>query len=248
MLFCCSNEKTKTYLQSNEAPVNCGCYLCFTCIGAMESDCRIPMSCLRPRILALHALFWGLVSLRWEITDDLQHVDLSFALLCTWKEALSMDCCLFVYNFFLECLEQLFLVMRRPQVNRDTFCIQKWFVLCCVGFNESFLPFQKQNLIMITSWITLKDISMQYIYNTHNVTEKQTSLGCNKTCRLQLGFFTLLMIRCILSSSSTVNWNSFWLFISLWFMEHFKKELKLGGALCRWLRWTGLMILCRELV
>ncbi|KAA0710386.1 Protein JTB [Triplophysa tibetana] len=30
----------------------------------MESDCRIPMSCLRPRILALHALFWGLVSLR----------------------------------------------------------------------------------------------------------------------------------------------------------------------------------------
>ncbi|XP_065147454.1 protein JTB [Paramisgurnus dabryanus] len=34
------------------------------CIGAMESDCRIPMSCLRPRILALHALFWGLVSLR----------------------------------------------------------------------------------------------------------------------------------------------------------------------------------------
>ncbi|KAI2652855.1 Protein JTB [Labeo rohita] len=31
---------------------------------AMESDCRIPMACLRPRILALHALFWGLVSLR----------------------------------------------------------------------------------------------------------------------------------------------------------------------------------------
>ncbi|XP_030644919.1 protein JTB [Chanos chanos] len=30
----------------------------------MESDCRIPMSCLRPRILALHALFWGLVSLK----------------------------------------------------------------------------------------------------------------------------------------------------------------------------------------
>ncbi|XP_059412358.1 protein JTB [Carassius carassius] len=30
----------------------------------MESDCRIPMACLRPRILALHALFWGLVSLR----------------------------------------------------------------------------------------------------------------------------------------------------------------------------------------
>ncbi|NP_001038409.1 protein JTB [Danio rerio] len=34
------------------------------CIRVMESDCRIPMSCLRPRILALHALFWGLVSLR----------------------------------------------------------------------------------------------------------------------------------------------------------------------------------------
>ncbi|XP_062343349.1 protein JTB isoform X2 [Osmerus eperlanus] len=33
-------------------------------MGRMESDCRIPMSCLRPRILALHALFWGLVSLR----------------------------------------------------------------------------------------------------------------------------------------------------------------------------------------
>ncbi|XP_053349476.1 protein JTB isoform X1 [Clarias gariepinus] len=30
----------------------------------MESDCRIPMSCLRPRVLVLHALFWGLVSLR----------------------------------------------------------------------------------------------------------------------------------------------------------------------------------------
>ncbi|XP_076864983.1 protein JTB isoform X2 [Brachyhypopomus gauderio] len=30
----------------------------------MESDCRIPVSCLRPRVLALHALFWGLVSLR----------------------------------------------------------------------------------------------------------------------------------------------------------------------------------------
>lgn len=30
----------------------------------MESDCRIPMLCLRPRVLALHALFWGLVSLR----------------------------------------------------------------------------------------------------------------------------------------------------------------------------------------
>ncbi|XP_036827142.1 protein JTB-like isoform X1 [Oncorhynchus mykiss] len=33
-------------------------------MGRMESDCRIPMSCLRPRILALHALFWVLVSLR----------------------------------------------------------------------------------------------------------------------------------------------------------------------------------------
>ncbi|KAK3511700.1 hypothetical protein QTP70_014533 [Hemibagrus guttatus] len=30
----------------------------------MESDCRIPMSCLRPRVLVLHALFWGLVCLR----------------------------------------------------------------------------------------------------------------------------------------------------------------------------------------
>ncbi|XP_017310659.1 protein JTB isoform X2 [Ictalurus punctatus] len=30
----------------------------------MESDCRIPMSCLRPRVLVLHILFWGLVSLR----------------------------------------------------------------------------------------------------------------------------------------------------------------------------------------
>ncbi|XP_007245710.2 protein JTB [Astyanax mexicanus] len=30
----------------------------------MESDCRIPMACLRPKVLALHALFWGLVSLR----------------------------------------------------------------------------------------------------------------------------------------------------------------------------------------
>ncbi|KAM4630581.1 protein JTB isoform 1-T1 [Polymixia lowei] len=30
----------------------------------MESDCRIPMACFRPRVLALHALFWGLVSLR----------------------------------------------------------------------------------------------------------------------------------------------------------------------------------------
>ncbi|XP_030202604.1 protein JTB isoform X2 [Gadus morhua] len=30
----------------------------------MESDCRIPMACFRPRALALHALFWGLVSLR----------------------------------------------------------------------------------------------------------------------------------------------------------------------------------------
>nr|XP_046183333.1 protein JTB-like isoform X2 [Oncorhynchus gorbuscha] len=33
-------------------------------MGRMESDCRIPMLCLRPRVLALHALFWGLVSLR----------------------------------------------------------------------------------------------------------------------------------------------------------------------------------------
>ncbi|KAF7691222.1 protein JTB [Silurus meridionalis] len=30
----------------------------------MESDCRIPMSCLRPRVLVLHAVFWGLVCLR----------------------------------------------------------------------------------------------------------------------------------------------------------------------------------------
>ncbi|XP_062385479.1 protein JTB isoform X1 [Sardina pilchardus] len=30
----------------------------------MESDCRIPTTCCRPRILVLHALFWGLVSLR----------------------------------------------------------------------------------------------------------------------------------------------------------------------------------------
>ncbi|KAF7648852.1 hypothetical protein LDENG_00150650 [Lucifuga dentata] len=30
----------------------------------MESDCRIPVACCRPRALALHALFWGLVSLR----------------------------------------------------------------------------------------------------------------------------------------------------------------------------------------
>ncbi|KAJ8377912.1 hypothetical protein AAFF_G00250630 [Aldrovandia affinis] len=30
----------------------------------MESDCRITMSCLRPRILALQLLFWGLISLR----------------------------------------------------------------------------------------------------------------------------------------------------------------------------------------
>ncbi|XP_060713130.1 protein JTB isoform X2 [Tachysurus vachellii] len=30
----------------------------------MESDCRIPMSCLRPRVLILHALFWGFVCLR----------------------------------------------------------------------------------------------------------------------------------------------------------------------------------------
>lgn len=35
-----------------------------TCMGRMEPDCRIPVSCLRPRVLALHALFWGLVSLR----------------------------------------------------------------------------------------------------------------------------------------------------------------------------------------
>ncbi|KAL2080301.1 hypothetical protein ACEWY4_024094 [Coilia grayii] len=30
----------------------------------MESDCRIPTTCCRPRILVLQALFWGLVSLR----------------------------------------------------------------------------------------------------------------------------------------------------------------------------------------
>ncbi|XP_041810714.1 protein JTB [Chelmon rostratus] len=30
----------------------------------MESDCRIPMACCRPRVLVLNALFWGLVSLR----------------------------------------------------------------------------------------------------------------------------------------------------------------------------------------
>ncbi|KAF7210833.1 protein JTB isoform X1 [Nothobranchius furzeri] len=30
----------------------------------MESDCRIPVACCRPRVLLLHALFWGLVSLR----------------------------------------------------------------------------------------------------------------------------------------------------------------------------------------
>ncbi|KAM6975016.1 protein JTB [Tautogolabrus adspersus] len=30
----------------------------------MESNCRIPMACCRPRVLVLHALFWGLVSLR----------------------------------------------------------------------------------------------------------------------------------------------------------------------------------------
>lgn len=30
----------------------------------MESDCRIPVACCRPRVLVLHALFWGLVSLR----------------------------------------------------------------------------------------------------------------------------------------------------------------------------------------
>lgn len=30
----------------------------------MESDCRIPVACCRPRVLVFHALFWGLVSLR----------------------------------------------------------------------------------------------------------------------------------------------------------------------------------------
>ncbi|XP_070702004.1 protein JTB [Pempheris klunzingeri] len=30
----------------------------------MESDCRIPVACCRPRVLVLHVLFWGLVSLR----------------------------------------------------------------------------------------------------------------------------------------------------------------------------------------
>ncbi|XP_031696845.1 protein JTB isoform X1 [Anarrhichthys ocellatus] len=30
----------------------------------MESDCRIPVVCCRPRVLVFHALFWGLVSLR----------------------------------------------------------------------------------------------------------------------------------------------------------------------------------------
>ncbi|XP_040928750.1 protein JTB isoform X2 [Betta splendens] len=30
----------------------------------MESDCRIPVVCCRPRVLILHVLFWGLVSLR----------------------------------------------------------------------------------------------------------------------------------------------------------------------------------------
>uniref|UniRef100_A0A3B4FCC0 Uncharacterized protein n=1 Tax=Pundamilia nyererei TaxID=303518 RepID=A0A3B4FCC0_9CICH len=30
----------------------------------MEGDCRIPVACCRPRVLVLHALFWGLVSLR----------------------------------------------------------------------------------------------------------------------------------------------------------------------------------------
>ncbi|XP_020793880.1 protein JTB isoform X2 [Boleophthalmus pectinirostris] len=30
----------------------------------MEGACRIPVACCRPRILVLHALFWGLVSLR----------------------------------------------------------------------------------------------------------------------------------------------------------------------------------------
>ncbi|XP_013889951.1 protein JTB [Austrofundulus limnaeus] len=29
----------------------------------MESDCRIPLACCRPRALLLHALFWVLVSL-----------------------------------------------------------------------------------------------------------------------------------------------------------------------------------------
>ncbi|XP_017285102.1 protein JTB isoform X2 [Kryptolebias marmoratus] len=29
----------------------------------MESDCRIPVTCCRPRVLLLHALFWVLVSL-----------------------------------------------------------------------------------------------------------------------------------------------------------------------------------------
>ncbi|TRZ01263.1 hypothetical protein DNTS_008045, partial [Danionella cerebrum] len=48
----------RIYSVNDEVPVN------RMCPGAMESDCRIPMSCLRPRILALHALFWGLVSLR----------------------------------------------------------------------------------------------------------------------------------------------------------------------------------------
>ncbi|XP_063755812.1 protein JTB isoform X2 [Eleginops maclovinus] len=30
----------------------------------MESECRVPVACCRPRVLVLHALFWGLVSLR----------------------------------------------------------------------------------------------------------------------------------------------------------------------------------------
>ncbi|XP_037120155.1 protein JTB isoform X1 [Syngnathus acus] len=31
----------------------------------MESTCwRVPLACCRPRVLALHALFWGLVALR----------------------------------------------------------------------------------------------------------------------------------------------------------------------------------------
>lgn len=30
----------------------------------MEGACRVPVACYRPRILVLHALFWGLVSLR----------------------------------------------------------------------------------------------------------------------------------------------------------------------------------------
>ncbi|XP_048849931.1 protein JTB isoform X1 [Brienomyrus brachyistius] len=30
----------------------------------MESDCRIPIVCVRPRTLALNLLFWGVISLR----------------------------------------------------------------------------------------------------------------------------------------------------------------------------------------